>query len=76
MSRNLSGRMEVLAPIRDPGLRPRVDEMLDVLAQDDTLAWELAGDGTWRRPEDGGTINPQTHLEEAALAFVRPIAAV
>jgi polyphosphate kinase len=76
MPRNLNRRMEVLAPIRDPALRARVDEMLDVLAEDDTLAWELSSDGTWRRGDGGGTVNAQTRLEDAALARARRIAAV
>jgi polyphosphate kinase len=76
MPRNLNRRMEVLAPIRDSALRARVDEMLDVLAEDDTLAWELSSDGTWRRRDSGGTVNAQTRLEDAALARARRIAAV
>jgi polyphosphate kinase len=76
MQRNLNRRMEVLAPIRDPELRARLDEVLDLLMRDDTLAWELGADGTWRAPGDGGTVNVQIQLEEAALARARRIAAV
>jgi polyphosphate kinase len=76
MPRNLNRRMEVLAPIRDPALRARIDEMLDVLAADDTLAWELTADGTWRRADGGGTVNAQIRLEEAAIARARRLAAL
>jgi polyphosphate kinase len=74
MPRNLDRRMEVLAPVRDPSLRARIDEMLELLAADDVLAWQLAADGSWRPPEAAGTRNVQIQLEEATLA--RRIAAV
>jgi polyphosphate kinase len=76
MPRNLDRRMEVLAPVRDPALRARIDEMLDLLEADDVLAWELGADGTWRPPSPTGTNNEQTQLEEAALTRSRRIAAV
>jgi polyphosphate kinase len=76
MQRNLDRRVEVLAPIRDPALRARLDEILAVLGVDDTLAWELTGDGTWRPPPASGTINAQTRLEQAALSRARRVVAV
>jgi polyphosphate kinase len=76
MQRNLDRRMEVLAPVRDPALRARLDEMLELLLADDVLAWELAADGSWRPPSAAGTNNVQTQLEEAAVARARRIAAV
>ncbi|HET8873019.1 MAG TPA: polyphosphate kinase 1 [Gaiellaceae bacterium] len=76
MPRNLDRRMEVLAPIREPALRSRIDEMLDDLLSDDALAWELGADGTWQAPSGSGTNNAQVHLEEAALARARRVAAV
>ena len=45
--------MEVLAPVRDPALRARLDEILELLLSDDTPAWELAADGSWRPPRGG-----------------------
>jgi polyphosphate kinase len=68
MPRNLDRRMEVLAPIRDPSLRVRIDEMLELLVADEVLAWQLAADGSWRPPDAAGTRNVQIQLEEAALA--------
>jgi polyphosphate kinase len=76
MQRNLDRRMEVLAPVRDPALRARLDEMLDLLLADDALAWRLTADGSWRPPSAAGTNNVQTQLEEAAVARARRIAAV
>jgi polyphosphate kinase len=76
MQRNLDRRMEVLAPVRDPELRARLDELLDLLSGDDALAWELTADGTWRPPAPSGTHNAQAELEQAALARARRIAAV
>jgi polyphosphate kinase len=76
MERNLDRRVEVLAPIRDSALRSRLDEILDVLMMDDTLAWELDGDGIWHPPPPAGTINAQTQLEEAARSRARRIVPV
>jgi len=76
MPRNLDRRMEVLAPVRDPALRARIDELLDLLVGDDALAWELSADATWRPPSSAGTRNEQTELEEAALTRSRRIAPV
>ena len=42
MPRNLDRRVEALAPVIDPRLRARLDEILDVNLADDMLAWELA----------------------------------
>jgi polyphosphate kinase len=76
MQRNLDRRVEVLAPIRDPSLRARIDEILEELSVDDSLAWELSGDGSWVGPASTGTVNAQTRLEQAALARARRIVAV
>ena len=76
MQRNLDRRVEVLAPVRDSALRGRLDEILSALELDDTLAWELSGDGTWLAPSETGTVNAQTLMEEAALARARRVVAV
>jgi polyphosphate kinase len=46
MGRNLDKRIEVVAPIEDPALAQRIEEILDLLL-DDGGAWELDGDGAW-----------------------------
>jgi len=50
-TRNLSRRVEVVAPIRDPAHRARLDAIL-AAQLDDPYAWELGPDGTYyQRPE-------------------------
>jgi polyphosphate kinase len=75
MQRNLDRRVEVLAPVRDPALRERLDGILDVLDKDDTLAWELEPDGSWRRPARAEMVNAQEQLEQIALARARRVTA-
>jgi polyphosphate kinase len=76
MQRNLDRRVEVLAPIRDLALRARIDEILAVLSVDDTLAWELNGDGTWISPSETGIVNAQARLEQSALGRARRVVPV
>ncbi len=55
MERNFFRRVEVAFPIRDPSLRARLIRELELYLRDNTQAWELASDGTYRRlrPETG-----------------------
>jgi polyphosphate kinase len=76
MQRNLDRRVEVLAPVRDPSLQARLDEILGALQDDDSLAWELTADGTWHAPSEAGRVNAQALLKEAALGRARRIVAV
>jgi polyphosphate kinase len=76
MERNLDRRVEVLTPIRDRGLRERLDEILGLLLADDVLAWELNSDGIWRGPAANGTVNAQARLEQAARERARRVVAV
>ena len=66
MPRNLDRRVEALAPILDPDLQFRVDEVLDVLLADDHLAFELAGDGTWTRVPSVKGVDAHIALQELA----------
>lgn len=68
MPRNLDRRVEALAPISDPDLQFRVDEILDVLLADDTLAWALAEDGTWSRAEASSGVDAHLSLQDLALS--------
>jgi polyphosphate kinase len=55
MTRNLDRRVEVLAPVEDPSLQARLDQIFEVNFDPNARAWELDGDGRWRRvPETGG----------------------
>jgi polyphosphate kinase len=69
MPRNLDRRVEAMAPVDDPELQARLQEILDVNLADDTLAWQLAGDGTWTRVTGEQGLN--THLRLQELAFER-----
>ncbi|HEX5630220.1 MAG TPA: polyphosphate kinase 1, partial [Acidimicrobiia bacterium] len=68
MERNLSGRVEVLVPIRSPRLRNRLEELLRVCLADDRLAWELRGE-TWTPVPTRTGLN--SHLRFQALAHGR-----
>src|SRR5262249_55428771 len=65
MQRNLDRRVEVLAPVMDPMLQRRLDEIVDLLEADDALAWELDSDGNWRRVSEAGTVDAQEQLQQA-----------
>ncbi|MEO1062573.1 MAG: polyphosphate kinase 1, partial [Actinomycetota bacterium] len=47
MPRNLDRRVEAIAPVLDPQHKDRLEAILDILREDDVLAWELGADGTW-----------------------------
>jgi polyphosphate kinase len=66
MGRNLDGRVEALAPVDDPVLRARLDEVLDVSFTDDMLAWELAPAGAWTKvPTERGIDTHETLMSRA-----------
>jgi polyphosphate kinase len=67
MPRNLDRRIEALAPVNDPDLQFRFDEIFDVVFADDTLAWELKPNRTWVRVEGEGAVDTHEALQELAL---------
>lgn len=69
MPRNLDRRVEAMTPIFDPELQGRLQEILDVSRDDDTLAWTLAGDGRWSKVPTEKGVNAHLRLQE--LAFER-----
>jgi polyphosphate kinase len=69
MPRNLDRRVEAMTPIFDPELQGRLQEILDVSRDDDTLAWTLAGDGNWSKVATEKGVNAHLRLQE--LAFER-----
>jgi polyphosphate kinase len=73
MPRNLDRRVEALAPVEDPDLQFRLDEIFDVLLSADELAWELGPDGSWSgvAPEQG--VNAQDALIGLAQARARAL---
>jgi polyphosphate kinase len=68
MPRNLDRRVEALAPITDPDLQFRIDEIIDVLLADDMLAWELNADGIWARVPVATGVDAHHVLQELARA--------
>ncbi len=70
MPRNFDRRVEVLIPIRQPDIRARIFEMLELFWSDTELAWELDADATWKRvaahPEHPREV--QRELMQRALA--------
>ncbi|MEX1092534.1 MAG: polyphosphate kinase 1, partial [Acidimicrobiia bacterium] len=67
MPRNLDRRVEALAPILDPDLQFRIDEILDVLLADDVLAWELDSEGKWNRMPTVAGIDTHVTLQDLAM---------
>jgi polyphosphate kinase len=71
MQRNLDHRVEAVVPVSDPALCARLDEMLDVLLQDDTLAWTLGRDGAWSKVPTERGVNAQQRFQEMAVERAR-----
>jgi polyphosphate kinase len=55
MTRNLSRRMEVVAPVRDPAIKAELDDILDTYDADNCSAWDMRPDGSYvrRQPAPG-----------------------
>jgi polyphosphate kinase len=49
MPRNFHRRVEVMVPIEDPGLKTRLNEILELQIQDTAKAWRLTSDGRYER---------------------------
>jgi polyphosphate kinase len=74
MPRNLDHRLEVVVPVEDSRARQRVSAMFDALLADNTNAWELNGDGSWRRlrpKKDDRIMSAQGLLMRNAVARAR-----
>jgi polyphosphate kinase len=71
MQRNLDRRVEAVVPVFDPALTARLDEVLDVLLGDDTLAWTLGRDGEWTKVPTERGVNAQQRLQEIAVERAR-----
>lgn len=57
MTRNLSRRVEVVAPVRDPAIRGELEEILRTYEDDNCSAWDMQPDGAYLRrqpPADAG----------------------
>jgi polyphosphate kinase len=70
MPRNLDRRVEAVVPVADSGLKKEIEQFLELELSDDTLAWELAGDGTWTKVHGDSAINTQELMQRATLGIV------
>ncbi len=72
MPRNLDHRVEALAPVEDPQLLAQVRDILERCLADNTHAWELEPDGTWRRRAQQGEKRwTQGELMERAIRLAQ-----
>ena len=70
MPRNLDRRVEAVVPVTDPDLKQEIEQFLELELSDDTLAWELAADGTWAKASAGHGVNTQELMQRASLRIV------
>jgi polyphosphate kinase len=64
MPRNFDRRVEVVTPVEDRRLHPRVCSLLDTLLADNRQAWDLGPDGTYvqRKPGSGPVVSAHERL--------------
>ncbi|HEX9084390.1 MAG TPA: polyphosphate kinase 1 [Gemmatimonadaceae bacterium] len=64
MPRNFDRRVEVITPVEDASLHPRICSLLDTLLADNRQAWDLDSEGTYvqRKPGDGPVISAHERL--------------
>jgi polyphosphate kinase len=67
MPRNLDRRVEALAPVEDPTLRERLNEILRVELDDDELVWGLDGDGAWHKVPTTRGVDAHRTLQDLAV---------
>jgi polyphosphate kinase len=70
MPRNLDRRVEAVVPVTDPNLKQEIEQFLELELADDTLAWELAADGTWTKTSAGRGVNTHDLMQRATLGIV------
>ncbi len=70
MPRNLDGRVELVTPVEDPGLKAELLDVLERCFVENANAWELDSDGVWTRlrPENGRRRSVQEELRERHAA--------
>ena len=66
MPRNLNRRVEALAPVLDPALQQRLEQILDLCRADDHLSWVLQPDGSWSRRGFKNDVDLHESLQELA----------
>jgi polyphosphate kinase len=71
MTRNLDKRVEALVPVTDPRLKARLEETLQVLLEDDVLAWSLSGE-TWSKVPIVNGLDTHAAMQRLALDRQEP----
>lgn len=68
MPRNLDGRVEVLFPLEDEGLKGRVRREFEWAWKDNVNAWQLDADGSWHRVPVGtsGAFDSQAKMIQSS----------
>ena len=66
MPRNFDRRVEVISPIEDRRLHPRVCSLLELCLADNREAWDLSSDGTYTQRKPG--THPEVSTHERLLA--------
>ena len=64
MERNLDRRVEAVVPVQDPQLCIRLEWLLQLYLDDNSSAWEMASDGTYRRAEPIGACDERRSQDE------------
>jgi polyphosphate kinase len=67
MPRNLDGRVEVIAPVEDPELQQRLQQVLDANLADRSQAWVLDAEGEWHKLPAGDGVGLHRRLQQLAL---------
>jgi polyphosphate kinase len=76
MHRNLDRRVEAIVEVTDPAARTELERVLDLMMAEDTCAFELSGDGTWRRITNDGefaVFDPQMALLRRIVGRAEPL---
>ena len=73
MPRNLDRRVEAIAPVDDPRLRDRLEQVLRINLEDDILAWTLQPDGRWIRVPTSEGLETHVALQRLARARARAV---
>ncbi|MCP4959170.1 MAG: polyphosphate kinase 1 [Actinomycetia bacterium] len=68
MQRNLDGRVEALVPLSSTSDTERLDRMIDLYLDEDTIAWHLDNEGVWSLHRDEESFDLQEAIEQGAAA--------
>ena len=68
VQRNLGHRVEAMAPIENPDLQFRIDEIFEMLMSDDPASWELGPDWKWTKVAKRQGLSTHVELQDLAEA--------